>query len=339
MPTPGRRRTRRGGTRAAQGCLDGPADRIRRQERHAADQHDQAERPHPQAGADTDVEDNRPEQDDRPQPRSPDERTERELPEHRNVGGQLHQPRVPGHPGHVERLILVIGEGPPHRLAVPPRLALELRDGGEEIDHAHVDVDQAERQVRRRTRPWPAGHGATAAEREPSVDRERRAAGADGQVERQHRVDLVEAEGRGRDAVGIGDRHEQGQHRGDAGPEPDREHRQHDHRGGVGRPDPTIGEQPPERVGQAALLKHRDQPGAQPAVPAEEVGEHQPPDRVRVEQHQPREDADHPQERRVGRGEPEGVPRLAHRPRGVGHVVDDRVAHPSHGNTPSSRSS
>ena len=57
-----------------------------------------------------------------------------------------------------------------------------------------------------------AGAGASAPGRrrgEPAIERERLAAGADGQVERQHGVDLVEPEHRLRDAVGERDHHDE----------------------------------------------------------------------------------------------------------------------------------
>ena len=52
---------------------------------------------------------------------------------------------------------------------------------------------------------------------EPAVERERLAARADGQVERQHGVDLVEPERRLRDAVGERDHDDQRQDRRQAG--------------------------------------------------------------------------------------------------------------------------
>ena len=77
---------------------------------------------------------------------------------------------------------------------------------GEEVDHAHVDVDQPQGQVRARARRRPAAAARPPADGQPAVDRERLPARPDGQVQRQHGVDLVEAEHRRRHAVGERDR-------------------------------------------------------------------------------------------------------------------------------------
>ena len=88
-----------------------------------------------------------PDQHERPPARLPDQDAEGDLPQNRHVRHQVDQPRMPRQPGHVERLVLEVGECPPHRLAGPPGRPLQLRDAGEEIDHAHVHLDQAQSQV------------------------------------------------------------------------------------------------------------------------------------------------------------------------------------------------
>jgi hypothetical protein len=62
------------------------AHRLIGQERGATDKHDQAKRPHPEARADSHVEHNGPGQHQGSQAGSPDEDTEEDFPEHRQVG-------------------------------------------------------------------------------------------------------------------------------------------------------------------------------------------------------------------------------------------------------------
>ena len=66
---------------------------------------------------------------------------------------------------------------------------------------------------------------------------------------------------------------------------------------------------------------------------AEEVIERQPPDGVRVEQHQPGQDPEDPEERRVGRREPEGIPPLGERACEGGRVAGNQAQGSSHRKT------
>ena len=77
----------------------------------------------------------------RPPERLPDQDAERDFPDDRHVRHDVDEPRVPCQPGHVERLILEVGERPPHRLTAPPRRPLQLRETREQIDHTHVNLN------------------------------------------------------------------------------------------------------------------------------------------------------------------------------------------------------
>ncbi len=173
---------------------------------------------------------------------------------------------------------------------------------GEEVDDAHVDVDQPQRQVRAGARRRTAGRRPAAPHRQPSVDRERLPARSDRQVQRQHRVDLVEAERRRRDPVRVRDRDQERQDRRDAGPQPEGEHRQHDH-GERRTPATSIRRGPATRTSRHSCRPEQrpHETLAQPGGGAEEVGQHQPPDGVGIQEHQAGQDADQPEQRRVGR--------------------------------------
>ena len=178
---------------------------------------------------------------------------------------EVQESRVPGQPGHVDRLVFQVGERPPHGLAVPPGFALELGDAGEEIDDAHVDVDQPQRQVR-------AGAGAPdqSAAARPRCTASHRSIesacplGPMARYKRQHRVDLIEAERRRRDPIRVRDRDQERQDRSHAGPQSHGEHRQHDH-GERSTPATSIRRGPATRTSRCNCRPRASAPGVRSA--------------------------------------------------------------------------
>ena len=89
------------------------------------------------------------------------------------------------------------------------------------------------------------------------------------------------------------------------------------HRGRVGRPHPPVGDQPPERVGVVAVREAPHQAFAQPAAWPKNSGSASPQTAWVYSSIRPGQDPDEPQQGRVGRREPERVPRLPSGPRGI----------------------
>ena len=272
-------------------------------------------------------------QHQRPPPLLPDEHAKRNLPDDGRMRHRIDEPRLPRQPGHVERLILEIGEGPPHRGAIPPRGALQLGDTGKEVNHGHVHLDQPDCQVGPGALCRRLGR-ARASLAEPAVDRKSGAAGADGQIQVEHHVDLVEPEKRRGHPIGVGDRTKQRENRRDSREQTGGEANEDDHGKGVCRPDPSIRHQVPEGINVLALLDVADQRQAQPPGGCEEIAQGQAPDRVGVQQHRAGQDPDQPQQRGVGRGVPEPVPVGGHRPRCLQEIAADNFQWTLHSNTP-----
>ena len=205
----------------------------------------------------------------------------------------------------------------------PTTLAPELRDAREKVDDAHVDVDQPQRQVGRRR----SGPAATPPRRSPGgSQRSAESACPLPPIARYSRsmiVDLIEPEGRGRDAMDVRDRDDRA-----------RSEVARVHSPTVNSPRTIIetawaaqiqpsGTPPPEREGELIGLDGPHEPFAEPPRGPKKSSQRQAPHGVRVEQHQPRQDPDHAQQRRIGRGVPERVPLAGHRVHEAGRVAED----------------
>lgn len=229
---------------------------------------------------------------------------------------------MPGQPGHVERLILAIGERQPHRLAAPPRGPLKLGNPGEIINDAHVKLDQPKRQVgpnRRRRR------GPTTPPTEPAIHRKGRAAGPNRKIQGQHDVDLIQPKERGGRAIGIRNRRRQREHRRHPSQESNHEQEKDHHRDGMREPDRLLGHQPPERIRIRVGLERSNEVGREPARGAEKALEPQPPDGVGIKQHRPRRQPDEPQQGRLDGREPKRIPPDARGVRGTLDPGGDRA--------------
>lgn len=288
--------------------MDDRQDERLGQEGRAADEHDQSEGPHAEARSDADVQRKRHQQHERPPHRFPHEGPEREFPRDRRVRHELRDPRIMHQPRHVVRLVFEVGERQPHRIAGPPRRAQQLRNPGEEIDHAHLGLDQPQCDVgrhRRLRRRRPHGRKRTPDE---TVDRECGPRRTDAAIKCQKPVDLVEPEERTRRAVHVGnDDHERQDGRHPRG-RTEREEDEHGQRGIVRGPEEVGRDVPPVGPGDLIALHRLDQFGRQPGVGTEKGFQLQAPDEMRVDEHQAGGDADEREERGVGRGEPEAIP-------------------------------
>ena len=125
--------------------------------------------------------------------------------------------------------------------------------------------------------------------------------------------------------VGEGDDHAEREDRSQPGPQSHGEHGQDTNETAVGRPHAAGRDQPPERVGVLVLLNGLHELRGQPARRAEEVAENQPPDGVRVNEHQAGQDPQQSKQGGIGRREPEIVPGMGERMPEVHHVVDSRA--------------
>ena len=56
-------------------------------------------------------------------------------------------PGMPRQPRHVDRLVFEVSKHHPHRLAVPPGHAQQLRNAGEKIDNTHVNLNEAQGEI------------------------------------------------------------------------------------------------------------------------------------------------------------------------------------------------
>ena len=172
---------------------------------------------------------------------------------------------------------------------------------------------------------WARGRRRCPAKPPQAVERVPRAARAQHQVHRQHAVRLVESEkGARRDAMHVRHGQQIAQHRGRAREQTDEQAKEDAQRQDVHRPQQPGAVDPEEdaphrpgrrRLGDVGRRRRRQDFVAQEfdgrvAVGADESGEIERPDEVRVEQHPAGEQADERQRRGVGRREPEPVPRL-----------------------------
>ena len=170
---------------------------LGRHEGQIADQHHRAKGHHSQANADAQMQRHRQQQHPRASSPRPDQHAVIEFPEHGEMGHEIDGPRPVCQPRHVQRLIFEIGERLPHRGAVPPAWAHQFRSSRECVDHAHMQLHQADGDVR-------ADAGLDARDRiacltrspdqPPPVERIGSATRAHGQIGRDQDIDLVEAE-------------------------------------------------------------------------------------------------------------------------------------------------
>ena len=91
--------------------------------------------------------------DQRPQRPDPDEHRIPDLQPQRPVREQHQQHRPAGQPGQVDRPELGIAEQAAERPALPPDRVLELRQPGQPVDEAEMQLDQPQAEVRRHRGP------------------------------------------------------------------------------------------------------------------------------------------------------------------------------------------
>src|SRR5205814_1015052 len=90
-----------------------------------------------------------------------------------------------------------VRDGAPQRVSIPPTVALQFREAGEEIDYAHVNLHETNGKVGAGARRgWRQASLAGPASHKQAIERIGIARGAEHQIHGQHDIDLIESEQR-----------------------------------------------------------------------------------------------------------------------------------------------
>src|SRR3569623_1199977 len=207
---------------------------------------------------------------------------------------------------------------------------MQLAETGEEINHAHVDLNQPDGKIRTDACRCSRQGSPRAARGDPAIERVGGAAGTDYQIHREHAIDMIETKQSARDAIHIRDGGQIRQHRHESAREPQHQHREYDQRSDVHRPERSRGIDKPEVtpvIVAVAGLRQRLLCGCRrdPTVLAEKSLQAESPNQVRIEQHGAGEDADQRERGGISRREPEAIPAVGRRPKQLPQVVANEV--------------